>query len=313
MPAARATLLRLRLARSRAALSRTPRTTWPVPTRATSGGARRLGIVAVNFNTRQLIAQLVFSLYRLLGRDQFETIVIVDNGSTDGSVELLQALADAQLINLLRNSSQRYHGPALTQGVSWLAERQETLEPAQRLDYVWVIDSDVVVLRSDTVSDAVDALESSGAAAVGQKILDPALNRVLRHSPAMLHPSSIVLDPARIWQPSIPPFVEDGAPALALQAAADAQGLHIAAFPFIEDGYLVHLGRGTLREIADTQDRLNRYYGWARGHRDYHYSDQPHGAELYSRFGELFSATVGDLTPARLVEVCLEPAVLALE
>jgi glycosyltransferase involved in cell wall biosynthesis len=310
----RASLLRFRLSRAQAALNELERTPWPSPTRQRAPGTPpRVGVVAVNFNTRQLVAQLVFSLYRLLGGDEFEELVIVDNGSTDGSVELLQTLDAAQLVHLIRNPSQRYHGPALTQGVSWLAERQHADDPESRLDYVWVVDSDIVVLRPDTVHDAVTALEAAGAAAVGQKVLDAVQIRLPRHSGAMLHPSSLIFDPALIWRSPIPPFVEDGAPALALQFAADEQGLRLLDFPFVEHGYLVHLGRGTLREIADTDDRVNRYYRWAAGHRDYHFGGHPSGSELYRRFGELFRGEVGELSPERLVAACQEPHVLALD
>jgi glycosyltransferase involved in cell wall biosynthesis len=37
--------------------------------------------------------------------------VVVDNGSTDGSRELLNALHAAGLIHLIRNRNKRYHGP----------------------------------------------------------------------------------------------------------------------------------------------------------------------------------------------------------
>ncbi len=85
----------------------TRRTTWPDTSAATGGKRPRVGIVVANFNTRRLIAQLVFSLYRLLGRSEFTQLVVVDNASTDGSRELLNALHDARLIHLIRNPSQR--------------------------------------------------------------------------------------------------------------------------------------------------------------------------------------------------------------
>jgi glycosyltransferase involved in cell wall biosynthesis len=266
-----------------------------------------------NFNTRRLIAQLVFSLYRLLGRDEVAQIVVVDNASTDGSRELLNALHDAGLIHVIRNRSQRYHGPALTQGISWLARRQSAVTADDRIDYVWVLDSDVIVLRHDTVRDAIRLFQERDAAAVGQRLGDPAYDRLLRHNREMLQPCSLLLDPARIWRDPIPPFLEGGAPATALQVAADAHGVRLVTFPFIEDGYLLHLGRGTLREVAAGRDTSHRYYKWAVDHRHYHFAGHPDGPQLLADFVRVFDAEVGDLTPASLVKACLRRGMVYLE
>lgn len=288
-------------------MTKITRTPWPIGSEAEAGEERLVGIVVANFNTRRLIAQLIFSVYRLLERNEFAQIVVDDNASTDGSRELLDALDDAQLIHLIRNRSQCYHGPALTQGISWLACRQRTLAADERLDYVWLIDSDVIVLRRDTVRDALRVFEQSDAATVGQKTGDPADNELLKHNPELLNPCSLMLDPARIWQDPIPPFLEDGAPSTALQVAADAQGLRLVEFPFMERGYLLHLGRGSLREVADRNDTANRYYNWAVDHRDYHFAGKAEGAEVLAAFTKLFDAEVGDLTPDGLVGACLRP------
>jgi glycosyltransferase involved in cell wall biosynthesis len=277
------------------------RTPWP-----SSPGGRRVGIVVASFNTRLLIAQLVFSLHRLLGAAEFAQLVVVDNASTDGSRELLEVLHEAGLIHLIRNRRQRYHGPALTQGVSWLARRQRRVGPAEQLDYVWTLDSDVIVLRSDTVRTALDVFEGSNAAIVGQRTGDPTYDRLLGHNPEMLQPCSLLLDPVRVWRAPIPPFAEDGAPATALQIGVDCEGLRLVPFPFVEDGYLLHLGRGTLREIADAGDSSNRYYDWSVGHRDHHFAGRPDGARLYRDFCERFDAEVGELDPPGLVEACLQ-------
>jgi glycosyltransferase involved in cell wall biosynthesis len=251
-----------------------------------------VAIVVASYNTRRLIAQLVFSLYRLLGRDQFSDLVVVDNASTDGSQELLAALHRARLIHLIQNRMQRYHGPALTQGVSWLV--------GARTHYVWVLDSDLVVLRADTVRDALATARRLDAAAVGQRLGDDAYDSLLKSNRAMLDPCSLILDLRRIWRD--PPFVEDGAPATALQVEADARGLHLAAFPFVEEGYLLHLGRGTLREVARRGDTGNRYYEWALDHQEPHFGGNQHGKEHYREFCELFDREVGELTPESLVQ-----------
>ena len=81
---------------------------------------------------------------------------------------------------LIRNGTQRYHGPALSQGVSALATRQSTAPDAKQLDYVWTIDSDVVILRSDILSHALRAFDDRSVAAVGPAVSDPSYNALLR-------------------------------------------------------------------------------------------------------------------------------------
>ena len=313
MESALAWRLRFHYLRARKKLAATPRTTWP-PTSDEGGGSRpRLGIVVVNFNTARLTSQLLFSLYRILGRSEFAIVVVVDNASTDGSRQILQSLAEAELIQLVANAGQQYHGPGLNQGISWLAERQASAEPADRIRYVWSLDSDVVVLRRDTARNALEVFAGTGAAAVGQVQDNPMTRRVLRNNAAMLSPFSLILDPAQLWQPSIPPFLEAGSPGAGMQVAADADGLRLVSFPFVEDGYLIHLGRGTLRAVAESRDTTNRYYKWASGHNEPYYMGQEGAAFMYQRFCEVFDDEVGELTPERIAAACSESDLLGLD
>jgi hypothetical protein len=89
-------------------------------------------------------------------------------------------------------------------------------------------------------------------------------------------------------------------------------GLRLAEFPFVEDGYLLHLGRGTLRAVADAGDTSHRYYDWAVDHRDYHFAGRTNGPHLHRAFSKLFDAEVGDLTPDHLVTTCVRPSLLTL-
>jgi glycosyltransferase involved in cell wall biosynthesis len=239
-------------------------------------------------------------------------VVVVDNGSTDDSREILESLAAAQLIQLVANAEQQYHGPGLNQGISWLADRQASADPAERIRYVWTLDSDVVVLRRDTVRDALGTFEATGAAAVGEILDDPLTKRAVWKNPTMLSPFSLMLDPARIWQPTIPPFVEFGAPAAAMQIAADADGLRLVSFPFVEDGYLIHVGRGTLRAIAESRDTTNRYYEWAAEHHEPYYLGPEGAPAIYRRFCDVFEEEVGELTPERVTAACLASEPLTL-
>jgi hypothetical protein len=178
---------------------------------------------------------------------------------------------------------------------------------------VWTLDSDVVVLRRETARHALGAFESTGAAALGQAQDNPVTKRVLRNNPSMLSPFSLILDPVQIWQPSIPPFLEDGAPGMGMQVAADADGLHLVSFPFIERGYLIHLGRGTLRSIAESRDTANRYYDWAVGHNEPYYMGQEGARTIYRKFCDVFDEEVGDLTPQAVTAACSTADLLTLD
>jgi hypothetical protein len=158
-------------ARPRALRERRRRVAWPEDSSRSADGDR-VAIVVVNHNKRILISELIFSLYRILGRDQFAAVVVVDNASTDGSVQVLRALADAQLIHLIANKRQRHHGSGLNQAVSWLASRQAGLREKARIDYVWALDSDTLILRCDTIRDALDVLRRPDAAIIGESFGD---------------------------------------------------------------------------------------------------------------------------------------------
>jgi glycosyl transferase family 2 len=274
------------------------RTAWPHRRDRRPGEAANVAIVVVNWNTRLLIAQLLFSVFRILGSDHVRQIVVVDNGSTDGSCELLFALRDAGLIHLIANRGQRYHGPALNQGLSWLARRQRAVACSDQIDYVWVLDSDVVILRRDALGRAVDCLESERAAAAGQTTWTPS------HENGMLGLYSILLDPVVAWKPPIPPFREEGEPSAALQLSLARAGLPLALFPFADGGYIVHVGRGTLANVATRAPGGNRYLEWALDHNNPHFTEAPGGRSAYNAFLELFSASLPSITPDSLVDSC---------
>lgn len=272
------------------------RVPWP----ARSGGSEagdRAAIVVVNYDTRVLLSHLIFSLCRILGRDQFTALVVVDNGSRDGSVELLRALHEAGLVHLIANRRQRYHGPALNQALSWLARRQATVATAERVDYILVLDSDTLVLRRDAIGDAVAAMRAHGAAVAGE---------IYQHPDAdpLVQLNSLMLDPTMVWRRRFPPFFDDGDPARALQLAVRAAGLRIEHFPFLHHSYVLHLGCGTLGRIAHAEETDHPLYGWALHHRNPHYTNHPLGSRLHHAVLDAYRSEVSDDSPAALVAAC---------
>lgn len=256
-----------------------------------------VGIVVVNHNTRELTAQLIYSLYRRVRSPRFQ-LVVVDNASTDGSRALLEELSDAGLCEALLNNGQKYHGPGLNQGIDHLARRQATVAERERLRYVWVLDSDCVVMRDDALSAAVEVMRNAGAGLVGQWFFDEWQHR------DMLALHSLLIDSSLVWQAGLMPFQEDGSPSEALQRSAAQAGVVAAEFPFTRNGSIIHRGRGTLRAVVQNDDRSNRYFGWATGHNDPHFTLEAAAPSLYGTFLDEFRADVGEVTAASLIRAC---------
>jgi|GEM_PF-1629077 hypothetical protein len=300
------------------------RTPWP--TNAFDAHSRelpRVGVVVANYNTANLISQLIFSLHRIVHSPKVAQIVVVDNASTDGSIHILEALHNANLIHLIKNQEQQYHGKGLNQGVSWLARTYDAHDPNHSIDYVLILDSDVILLRDDIIDDSIAFIRESGSDIIGQ-LQTPVIK--LRHNPYLVHPSTLFFDAGRIWKNPIPPFYDHGSPAEPMEKYADRKGRVISSFPYADENYVIHLGGGTLSSIAAADETDNRYYGWAVEHSEPHflggYSGM-HGAEgpraesapntlnrdqaraNYERFLEIFQNEVPVLDAEHVVNACL--------
>ena len=92
---------------------------WPAGPGASRGSVAAL---TVSYNTRELTAFLLWSLRTILRWPELE-IVVVDNGSRDGSAQLLAEAERDGVCTLLANHGNRHHGPGLNQGISYLASR----------------------------------------------------------------------------------------------------------------------------------------------------------------------------------------------
>jgi glycosyltransferase involved in cell wall biosynthesis len=265
---------------------------WP---RSRRGDADRVVVATVSYNTRDLIALFVWSVHRLLG-NRIHGLIVVDNGSTDGSRELLESWSQAGLCKLIANDTNRYHGPALNQAMSCLAARASRAdEPA---GWAWLLDSDCIVRRPDALDDAVHASATHDAALLGERKWDP------WHRCERLALHSLFIDPARVWQPAVHPFVDDGDPSYELERSCVTAGLGALAFPFVSQGYVIHRGRDTLASVYTRGDDSNRLYQWASTHQEPHFELIAQAADTYAALVEQFKDEVPKLHAEHLVRAC---------
>ncbi|MGQ0634358.1 MAG: glycosyltransferase family 2 protein [Planctomycetaceae bacterium] len=255
--------------------------------------------MTVNYNTALRLAHLLFSLFRVLGRDQFVRVLIVDNASTDDSLPLLRKLQDAGLAETIINRTQHYHGPALNQAFNHLARRRRNPRAADDLvDYIWVLDSDTIVLRPDTIAEACRCLRLHGAGVVGQLQFDvPSL------PDGYAHISSLLVDPQLTWRRHLEPFQESGTPAEGFQMVLRKHGIGIHDFPFMRDQYILHIGAGTVETLREA-DFQNRYKEWSTTAMTRHFHGNPAGPLIFEAFKKIFDEHVGTQTPDALIDAC---------
>ena len=263
---------------------------WPLEATEESG---HVTVVTVSYNTKELTALLLWSLYRILDWRSLG-VVVVDNGSDDGSSELFAQAQDAGLCVLLANDVNLHHGPALNQALSWLARR-----PVPLAQWVWVLDSDCVIARPDALKHALSLAEGREPSLVGE----PGWDRWHQCDTFGLY--SLLLRPARVWRPFIRPFASGGDPAHDLLVSMGEAGLDTAPFGFTTDGYVIHRGRGSLAAVASNDERSNALYEWATDHHEPHFGGVPGAQEQYRRLEAAFRREVGTVTGPSLVASCL--------
>lgn len=268
-------------------------TRWPENAGVHPSG---VAVVTVNHNTAPLIGLLLWSLHRVLKTAALGQIVVVDNGSSDSSLELLNGIADAGVCHVIANAENRGHGPALNQGVSYLAERARITGRAPA--WVWILDSDCVIASPDALTSALRRSVETGASVTGEHQPDP------WHGVDRFGTHCLLIDPARAWQDPIATFEAGGDPSFALLSSCQAAGLGLTEFGFQREGHVIHRGRGTLAQLVESGERSNPLYGWAVDHHEAHFGGIAGAKARYLELTARFESEVPTLDARTLAHAC---------
>jgi glycosyltransferase involved in cell wall biosynthesis len=244
-----------------------------------------------NYNTVELLSQLLFSLFRVVGRANLTgvDILVIDNASKDASPEVLRQFESAGMVRALYNTTQRLHGPALNQALA-VAQRE-------KYHYFWAMDSDVVVLRTRIVHHAIGFIKSRRAALIAD------IGPIPRP-----HASCLILDPVAARRTRAM-FANIGQPAARLYGKLVEAGYRWLQFPFRSHYYIVHVCCGTRQVVQQIGDTDNPWYGEKMLGAWYH--GDPLAPELHAQFREVYFNEV----PSQdgLLEACQRSLVIRLK
>lgn len=117
-----------------------------------------VSIIIVNWNTREILRDCLRSVYENAGEIDFD-VIVVDNASTDGSVEMVRREFDK--VQLIANPENRGFAAANNQGMEVAAGR-----------YMLLLNSDTIVLDGAIAKTAAFADAHPEAAVVGCRVLN---------------------------------------------------------------------------------------------------------------------------------------------
>jgi GT2 family glycosyltransferase len=152
-----------------------------------------LSVIIVNWNTRQMLRDCLLSVFRELGDDKADVIVI-DNASNDGSAEMVGE--DFPQVTLLLNGKNRGFAAANNQGLRIATGR-----------YVLLLNSDTIV-HGKVLQSSVEYLERNpNVGAMGCRVLnfDGTTQATGSRFPSILN---LILLTSGLWRVPVVPFFD---------------------------------------------------------------------------------------------------------
>ncbi|MBN1980465.1 MAG: glycosyltransferase [Chitinivibrionales bacterium] len=249
-------------------------------------------IIIVHSNTLQLTAHAIYSIYEKIAyTDGAVRIVVVDNCSTDSSASFLEILARNGYIDLVKLTHPVQHGPGLNIGARHVHFFEENLSLEQKTSIFLFLDSDVIILRGEVLTDSRKELFSQKDNAAAAQLQSDQLS----DDGGYPHPSCLLMKKNIYESSRIKPFMKGGVPAKNLAKSIRRNNYCIVDFPFRKMNYILHIGRGTLKKLKEYHIMDNPLYKWSLDHYSPHYHGNPEGEKIFRNEQDKFVTDIKNL------------------
>ena len=259
-------------------------------------GEPRFALLTVNFSTTRYLKLMLLTLRDQDALSRVNRIVVVDNGSRDGGLPFLLALARrVDRVHLTEHRHFLNHARGMRSCVRAL-DRIEGAAPAvPPANLLLFCDPDVVLVNPATLRDLGNAVAEENAAFAGE----------LRRPPPDLDvQASFFVVRRDIYQRrDIAPLVNHGSPSLWLQRSIWRAGLPVVDFPSNHGGYILHRGRSAVEAAHELFPRHS--YATADA-RQPHFMGVPDGPRTWARIEERFTELLRPEREEQLVDLLAE-------
>ena len=258
-------------------------------------GDPRFALLTVNFSTTRYLKLLLLTLGDQQELGLVHRIVIADNDSRDGGRQFLRELS-ARVARVVLVEHQRFlnHARGMRGALRALAQVEAQNPDTKPTNLLLFCDTDVVFRNHHALDELAAATVAHDAALVGE----------LRKMRAFEYPdvqaSFFIVRRDAYERSDIASWVNQPAPAYALQRDIWRAGLTVINFPTYQGGYVLHRGRSG---IVAAKDHSPRHSYATVADSIPHFMGVPGGSEIWAAIEARYANLLEPSSESQLLEV----------